>query len=190
MTEQSFTREQKIKARKACRGAVANGKLARQPCEVCGDEKAQAHHDDYSKPLDVRWLCRAHHLDLHRPVDAAPPRRRGRYPHCSRGHLFTYKSKTGRNVCLICAALPENRRTPYIRGTSAGRPKCIKGIPDAAFLASKSPFCPHGHRRTINNSYKAPRGYLRCRECAAVTRLNSRVKSVRPSTTDFQSQQA
>jgi hypothetical protein len=45
--------------------ALRSGKVKRQPCEVCGDIKAEAHHDDYSKPLDVRWLCdrdhKAHH---------------------------------------------------------------------------------------------------------------------------------
>jgi hypothetical protein len=46
--------------------ALANGRLARQPCEVCGHAKAQAHHDDYSKPLDVRWLCTTHHAEWHR----------------------------------------------------------------------------------------------------------------------------
>lgn len=43
---------------------IRTGRLIPQPCEVCG-EKAEAHHDDYSKPLDVRWLCRIHHCALH-----------------------------------------------------------------------------------------------------------------------------
>lgn len=46
---------------------LARGKLERQPCEVCGG-KAEAHHPDYSRPRDVRWLCRAHHMELHRKV--------------------------------------------------------------------------------------------------------------------------
>lgn len=41
--------------------AVKSGKLERQPCEVCGDANVQAHHDDYDKPLEVRWLCPLHH---------------------------------------------------------------------------------------------------------------------------------
>jgi hypothetical protein len=40
------------------------GVLAPQPCEQCG-AKAEAHHDDYSRPGDVRWLCRKHHVQLH-----------------------------------------------------------------------------------------------------------------------------
>jgi hypothetical protein len=45
--------------------AIRDGRLIRQPCEVCGAEKVEAHHDDYSKPLEVRWLCRKHHLEHH-----------------------------------------------------------------------------------------------------------------------------
>jgi ribosomal protein S27AE len=44
------------------------GKLKPQPCEQCGEAKVQMHHDDYTKPLQVRWLCRACHLALHKNV--------------------------------------------------------------------------------------------------------------------------
>jgi hypothetical protein len=37
----------------------------RQPCEKCGYHKSQAHHHDYSKPLDVNWLCFACHRKEH-----------------------------------------------------------------------------------------------------------------------------
>jgi len=39
--------------------------LTRQACEVCGDTKSEGHHEDYSKPLEVIWLCREHHLLRH-----------------------------------------------------------------------------------------------------------------------------
>jgi len=41
--------------------AVKAGELIRQPCEVCGDSKSEGHHKDYTKPLEVEWLCRKHH---------------------------------------------------------------------------------------------------------------------------------
>jgi hypothetical protein len=43
------------------------GKLIPQPCEVQGcQNRAEKHHDDYLHPLNVRWICREHHLELHR----------------------------------------------------------------------------------------------------------------------------
>ena len=44
--------------------AVRDGKIKKQPCFVCG-AKAEAHHPDYSRPLDVVWLCSAHHRQTH-----------------------------------------------------------------------------------------------------------------------------
>lgn len=52
-------------ARNATQGALRRGALVRQACEVCGSDSAEAHHDDYDRPLDVRWLCRAHHAAHH-----------------------------------------------------------------------------------------------------------------------------
>lgn len=45
---------------------LKRGFIVKQPCVVCGDENSQMHHDDYDKPLDVIWVCRKHHLELHK----------------------------------------------------------------------------------------------------------------------------
>lgn len=53
----------KYRARNAVNNAIRDGKLVRMPCRICG-EKAQAHHEDYSKPLEVDWLCFKHHREI------------------------------------------------------------------------------------------------------------------------------
>jgi len=45
--------------------AIGRGDIQRGQCVVCGKPNADAHHVDYSKPLDVIWLCHMHHLMLH-----------------------------------------------------------------------------------------------------------------------------
>lgn len=60
----------KHKARCAVTAALKAGKLARQPCERCGaTDRVHAHHDDYSKALEVQWLCPVHHSERHRELE-------------------------------------------------------------------------------------------------------------------------
>lgn len=56
----------KAMAQDMVKNALKKGELKRQPCEICNEPKTHAHHDDYSKPLSVRWLCRTHHLEWHK----------------------------------------------------------------------------------------------------------------------------
>jgi hypothetical protein len=46
--------------------AIRDKRLFKQPCIFCGNnEKVHAHHRDYSKPLEVTWLCAKCHHRLH-----------------------------------------------------------------------------------------------------------------------------
>ncbi len=62
--------------------AIASGHVVRpESCEACGrvvpqGHYLQAHHDDYNKPLDVRFLCIPCHKKWHKnnePIDFRPP---------------------------------------------------------------------------------------------------------------------
>jgi len=62
---------EKRKAHHAANNAVRDGKLKKRPCEVCGTwKRVHKHHADYSKPLDVQWLCPKHHTEAHRRMAA------------------------------------------------------------------------------------------------------------------------
>jgi ribosomal protein S27AE len=43
---------------------IRTGKIIRQSCSNCGNPKSQAHHNDYSKPYDIDWLCFECHRKL------------------------------------------------------------------------------------------------------------------------------
>ena len=81
---------EKTGARKAVYIALRKGELIKRPCEICGDRRSQAHHDDYSKPLEVKWLCAAHHADHEkRRYELKLPEMRGDIP----VKLLSYKEE-------------------------------------------------------------------------------------------------
>lgn len=65
--------------------AIKKGILKPKPCEICADSglmadgrnKIQAHHDDYNKPLDVRWLCQECHYEWHKSNKAKGENEKG-----------------------------------------------------------------------------------------------------------------
>lgn len=63
---QKILNPEKIKARRLLRSAIEKGIIIREKCEHCGLDKVHGHHDDYTKPLKVRWLCIKHHAEYHR----------------------------------------------------------------------------------------------------------------------------
>jgi hypothetical protein len=65
----------KGKARSYLNVYVRRGKIVRGPCEVCGrTDLIHGHHEDYTKPLEVRWLCRTHHRMVDDGRIILPPR--------------------------------------------------------------------------------------------------------------------
>jgi len=60
-------------ARREVAEAVADGRLSYpDACDLCGGVQAtmisraiEAHHEDYSRPLDVLWLCKSCHARVH-----------------------------------------------------------------------------------------------------------------------------
>jgi len=54
------------RAHNAVNNAIRDGKLQKQPCWICStDKNVHAHHSDYSRPLDVKWLCAKCHHRIH-----------------------------------------------------------------------------------------------------------------------------
>lgn len=73
-----LTPEQRVKANARTTANVyqSRGLLVPRTCEGCGSRRAQKHHADYSRPLDVTWLCRPCHLARHREEDRLKPSKR------------------------------------------------------------------------------------------------------------------
>lgn len=59
--------KEKCAAHQSVSRALKNGKMLKaDKCALCGKgEKLNAHHNDYTKPLDITWLCIPCHKKVH-----------------------------------------------------------------------------------------------------------------------------
>lgn len=64
-------RSKRRKARSILNHHLRDKKILRPGCETCGN-RAEAHHNDYDKPLNVKWLCLKHHRDYHKSIYENP----------------------------------------------------------------------------------------------------------------------
>ena len=56
-----YRNKNKTKSHHILNYAIFKNEIERKPCAICKKSDAHAHHDDYSKPLAVDWLCRDCH---------------------------------------------------------------------------------------------------------------------------------
>lgn len=103
------------------------GILVKNPCEKCGAGDAEMHHEDYSKPLDVKWLCRKCHMERHFVTRGAnlnaqiQMKRAGR-----RKHVFH-----GGTLCSKCLEQPPTMGQRYCRGCNAARMRVTRAANSA-----------------------------------------------------------
>lgn len=64
-TELKDEARKKANCRSHTKEYVKRGNIKKFPCIVCGSDNSEAHHEDYSKPKEVVWYCRKHHLEYH-----------------------------------------------------------------------------------------------------------------------------
>lgn len=64
----------KLKARRDVRQAIISGRMKRpESCQECGSvSEIHGHHIDYTRPLDVDWLCAKCHSGRHAKLRLKP----------------------------------------------------------------------------------------------------------------------
>lgn len=96
--------------------AISNGILKQKPCEHCNEKlNTEGHHVDYSKPLEVIWLCSSCHSKEHAKLrDVSKGRNKMR--------KITYPripiSVTFHTLCYMMKTLKDMGHRPgiYLRG--------------------------------------------------------------------------
>lgn len=56
---------EKVAAQHVLQRAIEAGRVERPDTCHCGNPNPEGHHEDYSRPLMVTWLCHACHMALH-----------------------------------------------------------------------------------------------------------------------------
>lgn len=114
---------QKAKAHAMVWHRIRTGELVPQPCERCGESKTHAHHEDYTKPLEVTWLCQPCHVARHKElvqaagfvpkVLARGPKKGVEYPKSTQLPIAQKMRAAGKTYPEIALALGVTKGTVY-----------------------------------------------------------------------------
>jgi excisionase family DNA binding protein len=110
---------------------LTSRRLARRPCEACGAEPVQAHHENYRRPDHVRWLCRRCHDAVHHR-GAVLPAKLPMNP--TNDELCRYIVVLGLETVVL---LPDQRPTRPTPPTPQA-PKLVLTLPEAAAVSGLS----------------------------------------------------
>lgn len=103
-----------VRARGLLKYYIDSGAIAKHKCEACGKEigRIEAHHDDYNKPSQVRWLCSKCHHKWHKNNE---PIRASIYKKCGIcGKTFASSGKRRKycsDECAYAGALRINKKS-------------------------------------------------------------------------------
>lgn len=102
---------EKTEAHRVIQRLRRKGELKPEPCEVCQSaQNIHAHHDDYTKPLEIRWLCRSHHIEWHKsnkPIykESKEIRQRAKQREIANGKYCSFCGKHKTEVFILITGL-------------------------------------------------------------------------------------
>ena len=53
------------KTRRRTNDLIKRGKIKKRPCIVCKSKEVLPHHEDYTNPWKIIWICERHHKEYH-----------------------------------------------------------------------------------------------------------------------------
>jgi hypothetical protein len=113
---EQILRDKHKQARAAVQLAKQRGQLKPEGCEYPGcpvSTDTKAHHPDYSKPLEVIWLCIEHHGLVHRNYER---------------YLKEQEKERLRNSYRVCAECGANFKSKTLKRKYCHRADCIRSI--------------------------------------------------------------
>lgn len=107
---------QEVYARGVVNYEMRTGKMQKAPCEICGELKVEAHHDDYNKPKEVRWFCPRHHKEWHKYNQPIRMRAESRKTFCRWCNREFIKQTKNHSYCSKqCAIMGRRQRNEECR---------------------------------------------------------------------------
>jgi hypothetical protein len=155
-SEMDIIEKEKALVRATLKMFIKRKGIVKPPCEICGEEKVEAHHHDYSKPNEVNWLCRKHHKKHHKDgLVLGPPTayefKSGIKKSCSKCGEALVEKRIGKyRYCNKCQA-DYMKLKRYKENKWQYCPDCKEKLEVDRVGLGRCKSCQNKHRRTLIN---------------------------------------